>query len=85
MKKVMRIAYFSLCVACMLTVSAFAYLDPSTTTALIQLIAGLAVAAGVGFGIFRHKIKHLFQKKDKTHDSGEIKETGEAKSDDMFD
>ena len=42
--------------------SVSAYIDPSTATYLVQIIAGILVAGGIAIGVFRHKIKRLFTK-----------------------
>ena len=40
----------------------YAYIDPSTTTYIVQILAGVVVVGGMAFGIFWHKIKRLFKK-----------------------
>lgn len=40
------------------------YIDPSATTYLIQAVAGVIIAIGALFTVFRHKIASFF-KKDK--------------------
>lgn len=46
--------------------AAFAYLDPATTSYVIQIVAGLVIAVGTVLGIYRNKIKRLFKKKTET-------------------
>lgn len=41
-----------------------AYIDPATTSYIIQLCVGAVVAIGAVIGIFGSKIKRLFKKKD---------------------
>lgn len=41
-----------------------AYIDPATTTYIIQIIVGAVIALGAVIGIFWSKIKRLFRKKD---------------------
>lgn len=43
--------------------SAFAYIDPATTSYLIQILVGVVIAVGTFLGIYRNKIKRLFKKK----------------------
>lgn len=43
----------------------FAYIDPATTSYLIQIIVGVVIAIGTGIGIFRSKIKKAFKRKNK--------------------
>ena len=45
-----------------LSTNAFAYLDPSTTTYLIQAVAGIVVAIGAVAGIYYHKAKKKINK-----------------------
>ncbi len=42
--------------------TAFAYIDPSTTTFIIQAVAGVAVAVGAVFTIWWRKAKKKVQK-----------------------
>ena len=39
------------------------YIDPATTSYLIQIIAGIIIACGAGIGIFWNKIGRLFRNK----------------------
>ncbi|MBN7774040.1 hypothetical protein [Clostridium aminobutyricum] len=57
MKKGLIVTYFVLCFILFGTVESFAYLDPSTSTYIIQLIAGGLIAAGTAIGIYWHKFK----------------------------
>ena len=41
----------------------FAYIDPSSMTYLIQIIAGVVIAAGAGIGFYWKRIKRSMQKK----------------------
>lgn len=41
------------------------YIDPATTSMIIQIVAGVAVTLGAVFGIFFSKIKRLFKKGNK--------------------
>lgn len=40
--------------------TAFAYIDPSATSYLIQIVAGVVITAGTTVGIFVKKIKMSF-------------------------
>lgn len=68
MKKILSFAYFFLCTALLFTISASAYIDPSAMTYIIQLIAGVAIAAGAAFGFYFRKIKRAFSKMKKNDD-----------------
>ena len=46
--------------------SAYLYIDPATTSYLIQIAVGVIIAIGTGIGIFRSKIKRAFKKKKDT-------------------
>ena len=45
--------------------TAAVYIDPATTSYLIQIIVGVVIAIGTGNGIFRSKIKKAFKRKNK--------------------
>lgn len=57
MKKSLTIAYFVFGFMLFATVESFAYLDPSTSTYIIQIVAGGIIAAGTAVGIYFHKLK----------------------------
>lgn len=44
------------------TISASAYLDPATTSYLIQIVSGIVIAFGVTVGVFWKKIRLFFKK-----------------------
>lgn len=47
----------------LLSRTAFAYIDPSATAPIIQVVAGVLIAAGAAIGIFWKKIRNAFNKK----------------------
>lgn len=61
MKKIFKNLYFVLCFALMLTLPAFAYIDPSIMTMALQIIAGIAVAVGAVVGIVWRRAKKKVQ------------------------
>lgn len=61
MKKLFGRAYFVFFMMLLLSVPAFAYLDPGTVTYVVSMIAGLFIAGGAAAAIFRRKIKLFFQ------------------------
>lgn len=63
MKKAFAAVYFTVCVTLMLSVNAFAYLDPSVMTYAIQVVAGIAVAVGAVVGLYWRKAKKKVQDK----------------------
>ena len=80
------------------SVTAFAYIDPSAMTYIIQIIAGVVIAAGAAFGFYWRKIKRAFSKRkgedaysadydlddddDDGYDDYEIDDGGEYESND---
>lgn len=66
MKKIIsgsfRFFYFFSCFFAIFSINANAYIDPSTVTYVIQAVAGVLVAIGAAFTIFRHKIKAAWRK-----------------------
>ena len=72
--------YFFTCFFNLFTITSQAYIDPSVVTYLIQGVAGVLIALGAAFTIFRHKIFALFKKNKKNDDEEEkieIKDTEE--------
>lgn len=55
--------YFFSCFFMLFSVPVHAYIDPSAVTYIIQGVAGVLIALGAAFAIFRHKIVGLFKKK----------------------
>lgn len=72
MKKILGRAfsfiYFFSCFFTLFTLHAHAYIDPSAVTYVIQGVAGILIALGAAFTIFRHKIFAFFKvrKKEKS-------------------
>ena len=66
----MTIVFF---VCCFLLFGSFspasAYIDPATTSYVLELIVGAVVVGGAAFGYYWRKIKNKVNKKDQT-DSG---------------
>lgn len=83
MKKIITYLYFGILTAIVLSANVNAYLDPSTTTYLIQIIAGVFIAVGATAGIVWHKLKRAVKKKNpaeeiKTDPSDDEKDEDEA-------
>lgn len=55
--KNIRTLFYILCMGVILTVPAFAYVDPSVTTFAFQAIAAVVVAAGAVIGVLWRKAK----------------------------
>lgn len=60
-KKLMGRCYYVCFLMLLLSISAFAYLDPGTVSYVVSMIAGLFIAGGAAIAIFRRKIKLFFQ------------------------
>ena len=62
-KNILPFLYFTACFSVMLITPAYAYLDPSVTTYVIQVVAGVAVAVGATAGIIWRRAKRKLQDK----------------------
>jgi len=67
MKKTLRFLYFFIFGTMLFSTTAFAYIDPATTSYLIQVIAGVFIGAGAVIGIFWKKIRLFFRNKKLEH------------------
>lgn len=63
--QVFKFVYFFSCFFMFFTSYAHAYIDPSAVTYVIQAVAGVLIALGAAFTIFRHKIFAFFKKNKK--------------------
>ena len=63
MKRFLRCVYFALCLSIALSTFASAYLDPSVMTYTVQVVAGVAVAAGAVVGVLWRRAKKKVQDK----------------------
>ncbi|MCM1049369.1 MAG: hypothetical protein NC433_13195 [Clostridiales bacterium] len=71
--QIFKFTYFFSCFFMLFTIHAHAYIDPSAVTYIIQGVAGVLIALGAAFTIFRHKIFALFKgKKKETDTEGKI-------------
>lgn len=59
--KVFKFMYFFTCFFMLLGNTAFAYIDPSAVTYVIQAVAGVAIAIGAACTVYRHKIAKFFR------------------------
>lgn len=76
MKKIalqmMKFTYFFTACWVMLSTYAFAYIDPSAVTYVIQAVAAAFIAIGALITVFRHKIVAFFKKGKKEEEKKEI-------------
>lgn len=70
--KLFKFFYFFSACWLMFSIYAYAYIDPSAVTYVIQAIAAAAIAVGALFTVFRHKIFSFFKKGKKTEEKKEI-------------
>ncbi|MBR6044139.1 MAG: hypothetical protein IKP47_00745 [Ruminococcus sp.] len=61
-------AVYAVCIALILSVRAEAYIDPATTSYIIQIVAGVVIAVGTVFGIYWKKIRGKVKKKQEPDD-----------------
>ena len=59
--KTLSFIYFFSCFFVVFTMHVHAYIDPSVVTYIIQGVAGVLIALGAVFSIFRHKIFAFFK------------------------
>lgn len=69
--KVIAFVYFFNCFFALFTVPVHAYIDPSAVTYIIQGVAGVLIALGAAFTIFRHKIFKFFKGKKQADETQE--------------
>lgn len=88
--KMAKLGYFSMCFLFVMSVSAKAYLDPSTTTYIVQAVAGVAVAVGAVVVMYWRKAKKKVQKalkvdehSNKEHEDDDILMKVDADSNDQ--
>ena len=82
MKKLLAfIAFFVLSMLmCMST--AFAYIDPSAMTYIIQIVAGVVIAAGAALGFYWRRIKRAVSKRKNKEEDEEYEDDEEEDEDD---
>lgn len=72
---ILKFVYFFTCFFVLLGNTSFAYIDPSAVSYVIQAVAGVAIALGAAFAVYRHKIMKFFrdmkkkQARKKKHES----------------
>lgn len=69
--KMLAFSYFALCGLFLFSTDAFAYIDPSALTYLVQIVAGAFIAGGAAVGVFWTKFKRKVKGKDKEEDTRE--------------
>ena len=69
---VVKFTYFYVASLFLFSTVAFAYIDPSAVTYVIQAVAGAVIAVGALITVFRHKIIAFFKKGKKDEAKKEI-------------
>ena len=69
---VVKFTYFYVASLFLFSTVAFAYIDPSAVTYVIQAVAGAVIAIGALITVFRHKIIAFFKKGNKDEVKKEI-------------
>lgn len=69
MKKTAQFIYFFGFGLMLFSVTALAYIDPSAMTYMIQLVAGIAIAAGAGASYYFRRIKRKFSRRGQSRAS----------------
>ena len=62
---ILGFAYFGFAFMLLFGVYAQAYIDPSVVTYIIQAVAGVVIALGAVFTVYRHKIVKFFRNQKK--------------------
>lgn len=70
--KITKFVYFYIAGLFLFSTVAFAYIDPSAVTYVIQAVAGAVIAIGALITVFRHKIIAFFKKGNKNEVKKEI-------------
>lgn len=68
-RKVFSFLYFFVCASLLFSVTALAYIDPSAMTYIIQIIAGVAIAAGAAFSFYFRRLRRKFSRFGKKKDT----------------
>ena len=76
MKKLLAFIAFFLLAMLMCMVTAMAYIDPSAVTFIVQIVAGVVIAAGAALGFYWRRIKRALSKR-KNKGEEEEEEDGE--------
>ena len=63
MRKTLATLYFMCCILIAGMTASRAYIDPSSMTYIIQIIAGVAVALGAGIGLYWKRIVRFFSRR----------------------
>ena len=77
MKKLLSFLFFLVCAMVMCVTYASAYIDPSAMTYIIQIVAGVVIAAGAAIGFYWRRFKRAVTRKKNHEDDEEYDEDDE--------
>lgn len=77
--KAARFVFYLAGSAVILTPTVHAYVDPATTSYVVQIVAGIVIACGTGIGIFWNRMRRKVKKK-KEDDPQQIVDNAERKT-----
>ena len=72
MKKAFLFLFFFIATMIACITYAFAYIDPSSVTYIIQIAAGAVVAVGAGIGFYWKRIRRFIRRKRKEREEARI-------------
>lgn len=71
MKKIISFLFFLVCAMVMCVSYAAAYIDPGAMTYIIQIVAGVVIAAGAAIGFYWRRLKRALTRKKRGEDDDE--------------
>ena len=72
--KLSRVLFYFVCFTMLLTASASAYIDPSSMTYIIQIVAGVVIVIGTAAGVLINKAKRKLRKSSEKDDNVQLNE-----------
>ena len=61
--KALRLAFYTAGACVLMTEQTAAYVDPATTSYVVQIVAGIVIACGTGIGIFWNRMRRKMRSK----------------------
>jgi len=81
MKKLLAFVAFFVLSMLMCMSTALAYIDPSAMTYIIQIVAGVVIAAGAALGFYWRRIKRALSKRKNKEEDEEYEDDDEEDED----
>lgn len=82
MKKLLAFIAFFVLSMLMCMATAMAYIDPSAMTYIIQIVAGVVIAAGAALGFYWRRIKRALTKRKNKDEDDEYEDDDEEEDED---